>query len=78
LKSTFAGDVSLNLSALVVDEITLVGSRCGPFGPALRLLAAGLVDTASLVQARFKLAEGLAAFEKASEQGVLKVLVAPE
>lgn len=78
LKSTFAGDVSLNLSALVVDEITLVGSRCGPFKPALRLLAAGLVDTEAMVHARYGLTAGLAAFEKATEHGVLKVLVAPE
>jgi len=76
MKSTFAGDVSLNLSALVVDEVTLVGSRCGPFKPALRLLAMGLVDTAPLIHARFGLSEGLDAFEKANEKGVLKVLVA--
>lgn len=75
LKSTFAGDVNLNLSALVVDEITLVGSRCGPFEPALRFLAAGLVDTNALVHGRYPLAEGLTAFEKAAERGVLKVLV---
>jgi threonine dehydrogenase-like Zn-dependent dehydrogenase len=78
LKSTFAGDVSLNLSALVVDEITLIGSRCGPFRPALRLLKTGLVDTASLVHARYGLSEGLTAFEKAAESGVLKVLVEPD
>jgi len=78
LKSTFAGDVSLNLSALVVDEVTLVGSRCGPFKPALRLFAAGLVDTASMIHGRYGLSEGLAAFEKAAEAGVLKVLVSPD
>lgn len=78
LKSTFAGDVSLNLSALVVDEIRLVGSRCGPFAPALRLLAAGLVDTASLVSGRYGLAQGVEAFERAAKRGVLKVLVAGE
>ncbi len=75
LKSTFAGDVNLNLSALVVDEITLVGSRCGPFEPAMRLLAAGLVDPLPMVAARYRLSEGVAAFEKAAERGVLKVLV---
>jgi len=78
MKSTFPGDVKLNLSSLVVDEITLVGSRCGPFAPALRLLAAGLVDTASMVDARYGFSEGLAAFEKSAEHGVLKVLVAPD
>lgn len=77
LKSTFAGDVSLNLSALVVDEVTLVGSRCGPFKPALRLLSAGLVDTKSMVHAKYPIAEGIAAFEKAAEHGILKVLIEP-
>ncbi len=78
LKSTFAGDVTLNLSALVVDEIMLVGSRCGPFAPALRLLANGLVDPRPMIEARFPLSGGLRAFEKAAERGVLKVLVAPD
>ena len=78
LKSTFAGDVSLNLSALVVDEVTLVGSRCGPFAPALRLLAGGCVDPLPMVDARYVLSEGTAAFQKAAEQGVLKVLVTPD
>jgi threonine dehydrogenase-like Zn-dependent dehydrogenase len=63
---------------LVVDEVTLVGSRCGPFKPALRLLAAGLVDTESMIHGRYGLADGLAAFEKAAESGVLKVLVSPD
>ena len=75
LKSTFAGDVSVNLSSLVVDEITLVGSRCGPFEPALRLLESGLVDVRPLIDAHYPLAEGIDAFEKASAHGVLKVLV---
>ena len=78
LKSTFADDVTLDLSRLVVDEVTLVGSRCGPFEPALRLLAGGLVDPTPMIAARFPLDEGLAAFEKAGEHGVLKVLMTPE
>lgn len=78
LKSTFAGDLTLNMSALVVDEVRLVGSRCGPFAPALRLLAAGLVETTPLIDARFKLSDGVRAFEKAGEHGVLKVLLAPD
>jgi len=78
LKSTFADKVSLDLSTLVVDEITLVGSRCGPFAPALRLLAAGLVDPVLMIDARYPLSGGAAAFEKAAAQGVLKVLLAPD
>lgn len=78
LKSTFADDVTMDLSRLVVDEVTLVGSRCGPFDPALRLLEAGLVDPSPMIEARYPLKEGLAAFEKAAEHGVLKVLMVPE
>jgi len=76
LKSTFAGDLTMNISALVVDEVTLVGSRCGPFPPALRLLEAGLVETAPMIDARYALSDGVRAFEKAGEHGVLKVLFA--
>ncbi len=78
LKSTFADKVTMDLSRLVVDEVTLVGSRCGPFAPALRLLAAGLVDPTPMIAARYPLEAGLAAFEKAGEHGVLKVLIEPE
>jgi len=77
LKSTYQGDLTANLSAVVVDEITLVGSRCGPFAPALRLLAAGLVDPAVLIYEHFKLLQGLAAMECAARPEVLKVLIEP-
>jgi alcohol dehydrogenase len=75
LKSTFHGDVSLNLSMLVVDEVRLIGSRCGPFPAALRLLEQRLVDVDSLIDATFPLNEGLAAFDRAVAPGVLKVLL---
>lgn len=75
LKSTYQGSASLDVSRLVVNEVTLVGSRCGPFAKALALLAAGRVDVASLVHARYPLAEGLHAFEEAARPGVLKVLL---
>src|SRR5207247_1112620 len=52
LKSTYAGALTLDASALVVNEVTLVGSRCGPFAPALRLLAEGRVAVQPLIQAR--------------------------
>jgi alcohol dehydrogenase len=73
LKSTFAADSQLNLTALVVDEIQLIGSRCGPFGPALNLLERGLIATEPLVSAIYPLAQGPAAFRAA--QGALKVLL---
>jgi threonine dehydrogenase-like Zn-dependent dehydrogenase len=75
LKSTYAGPTSLDISRIVVDEITLVGSRCGPFAPALRLLAERRVDVAPLVHARFPLGDAVAAFGEAARPGVLKVLV---
>jgi len=65
----------LDMSSLVVDEITLVGSRCGPFAPALRLLESRLVDPRPLISAAFRLAEGAAAFERAARPEALKVLL---
>lgn len=75
LKSTYAGNLSLDASALVVDEITLIGSRCGPFVPALELLATKKVNVQSLIQGIYPLSLGLEAVEKAKTQGVLKVLL---
>lgn len=75
MKSTYAGDLTINASSLVVDEITLVGSRCGPFAPALRLLAERKIDPTDLIHARYPLRDAVAAFEHAQRPGVLKVLV---
>lgn len=76
LKSTFAANLpAFDISSLVVDEITLLGSRCGPFPPAIRLLAEGAVAVQPLIHARYSLDDGVAALEYAGRQGVLKVLV---
>jgi threonine dehydrogenase-like Zn-dependent dehydrogenase len=75
MKSTFHGDVSMDLSRVVVDEVVVVGSRCGPFLPALRLLEQRLVDVEPLIDSTFPLTDGLAAFEQAAAPGVLKVLL---
>ncbi|HEY9832973.1 MAG TPA: alcohol dehydrogenase catalytic domain-containing protein [Stenomitos sp.] len=75
LKSTYAGQLTFDASSLVVDEITLIGSRCGPFPAALDLLASGQMDVQPLIHARYPLSEGIAAFERASTKGVLKVLL---
>lgn len=64
--------------ALVVDEITLVGSRCGPFEPALRLLEQRLVEVESLLDAEYPLARGIEAFIHAATPGALKVQVVME
>jgi threonine dehydrogenase-like Zn-dependent dehydrogenase len=75
MKSTYHGEARLDVSRLVVNEVTLLGSRCGPFPRALEVLAAGGIDAPALVHARYPLREGLRAFEKAARPGVLKVLL---
>lgn len=77
LKSTYKGDMTLNFSSMVVDEIQLIGSRCGPFEPALRLLAQKEVDPTILISSEFRLEEGLRAFKDAEKSGMLKVLLTP-
>ena len=75
LKSTVAAKSTLHLAPIVIDEILVQGSRCGPFAPALRALSQKLVDVRPLISAQYNLAEGLAAFEHAGQKGVLKVQV---
>jgi threonine dehydrogenase-like Zn-dependent dehydrogenase len=77
LKSTFAGDVSVNLSKLVVDEITLVGSRCGNYPAGLRALVSGLIQVGDMVDSIFSLDQGYKAITRAGQPGVLKVLIRP-
>lgn len=78
MKSTYHGDLTYNFSALVVDEITLVGSRCGPFAPALRLLAGGWVEPRPLIEASYPLEQVRLACEHAARPGALKVLLDPK
>ena len=75
LKSTYHGTLELNAAPVVVDEISVVGSRCGRFPVALELLRRGAVDVDSLAAEEFPLAEGVRAVERAAEPGVLKVLL---
>ncbi len=75
LKSTVAAQSTLHLAPIVIDEIRLQGSRCGPFAPALRALSQRRVDVHPLISARYSLDEGLDAFEQAGKKGMLKVLV---
>jgi threonine dehydrogenase-like Zn-dependent dehydrogenase len=81
LKSTFTGKVEIDaaalISALVVDEITVIGSRCGPFPPALRLLEAGRVDPTDQIEGLLPLERGAAAFGAAAQPGALKFLLQP-
>ncbi len=75
LKSTVATMSTLHLSPIVIDEIRVQGSRCGPFAPALRALSQKLVDVRPLISARYRLDDALEAFEHAARPGVLKVLI---
>lgn len=76
LKSTFAGaSPTFDLTNLVVDEVQVVGSRCGPFAPAIRLLHERRVHVGEMVQARYNLDDGLEAMQHAARRGVLKVLM---
>jgi threonine dehydrogenase-like Zn-dependent dehydrogenase len=77
LKSTYHDRVQVDLSGLVVDEIQVIGSRCGPFAAALRQLERGRVDVISLIEAEYPLEEALTAMEHAGRRGALKVLVRP-
>ena len=58
-----------------MDEVTLIESRCGPFEPAIRLLANKQIEVEALIQARYSIEEGLAAFERAATKGTMKVVV---
>lgn len=78
LKSTFHGTPVWAASRVVVDEITIVGSRCGRFARALELLANGSVNPEDLIDDEFSLADGITAMIRAAEKGVLKVLLKPE
>ncbi|MBX3064991.1 MAG: alcohol dehydrogenase catalytic domain-containing protein [Anaerolineae bacterium] len=77
LKSTYADLPRANLTKVVVDEITVVGSRCGPFEPALRLMERRQVDVESMIDGCYSLDHAEEAFALAAQSGVLKVLLQP-
>ena len=75
LKTTVAGDQTMAWAPVVIDEVTIVGSRCGPFDRALAALDAGEVSVLPLVSGRFDLSKGVEALEHASSKSVMKVLL---
>lgn len=75
LKTTTADTYTFNLSRVVVNEINIIGSRCGPFAPALRLLQRTPWELAGYIDSVFPLHEGIKGFARVKEPGVLKVLV---
>jgi threonine dehydrogenase-like Zn-dependent dehydrogenase len=75
LKSTYTVMPRANLTRIAVDEVRVIGSRCGPFDAALRLLAHRAVDVTSLIEACYSIEDGVQAFEHAARPGALKVLL---
>ena len=75
LKSTYHGQTTFDFTGLVVNEITMVGSRCGPFPRAIELLQQHRVNVEQLIQARFSIDQGVEAIKRASTSGTLKVLI---
>lgn len=75
LKSTYTGGLNFNPAPLVINEITVVGSRCGRFPPALRLLADGLIEVDNLISRVFPFSEIIDAIEYAQKPECFKVLI---
>jgi alcohol dehydrogenase len=75
MKSTVHGLVKTDTAPAIVNELTLVGSRCGRFEPAIRMLASGRVRVDPLISAQFPLKCAAEAFQRAATRGVLKVLL---
>lgn len=77
LKTTTAVPPGFNTAQLVIDEITVVGSRCGQFEPAVAALASKRIDVTPLIEATYSLDDGLKAFDHAGRPGALKILLKP-
>jgi threonine dehydrogenase-like Zn-dependent dehydrogenase len=77
MKSTIHGDTGLAMAPVIVNEITLLGSRCGRFAPAIELIAAGKLRLDAMIDCEYPLTEAPAAFARAMTPGVLKVLLRP-
>lgn len=75
LKSTFAADSGIDMAPVVIDEITIVGSRCGPFAPAIEALDAGAIKVTDLIGRRFDLDHGVEALAAAADERNIKVLI---
>lgn len=75
LKSTVHGEAPLDTAPVIVNEITMIGSRCGRFEPAIELLRAGKIDVRSMVSDAMPLTDAAQAFGRAEQRGILKVLL---
>ncbi len=77
LKSTFSENSAIDLSKIVVAEINIIGSRCGPFDKALNLLAENTIPVESMIDGQYLIKEGLAAFAHAAQPGIRRILLRP-
>jgi threonine dehydrogenase-like Zn-dependent dehydrogenase len=77
LKSTIAGNHQVSLAPIVINEINVIGSRCGPFADALEALAARQIAVAPLIEKMFSLTDGVAALQRAAQAGARKILLRP-
>lgn len=75
LKSTIATGKELNLAPIVIDEITVLGSRCGQFAPALRLMKKNIIDFTKLVSSKLSFNDAIIGFEKNKEKDTIKILL---
>ena len=75
LKTTLASPTPMDLSEPVINEVRIIGSRCGPFRPALDALAMGNVEVRPMISEAYELSDGVRALQRAAEKGVLKVLL---
>lgn len=78
LKTTVAGDSNLDMSVPVINEVRIIGSRCGPFRPALEALALGNVEVKPMISETYDVADGVAALRRASARDVMKILLRME
>lgn len=77
LKSTLASKTNLDLTSMVINEVSVIGSRCGPFGPAINALASGRISVDNLIDSTYSLEKFQDAFEQAKKPDILKVLLKP-
>ncbi len=78
LKSTYAEPQAVDLAPIVINEVRVLGNRCGPFPDAIELLQKGRIQVQPLISDRFPLADGVAAFKRAAERDAMKVLIDPQ
>jgi threonine dehydrogenase-like Zn-dependent dehydrogenase len=75
LKSTIAGNHQVSLAPIVINEINVIGSRCGPFAPALEALANKRISVTPLIDRIYSLSDGIAAVAHAAKPGARKILL---